>query len=638
MSIRLSMLPFLMVIATLAFGQPAPPAYNAGAAPGNEQNAGSPPDEPGRPVARLGVLSGDASVRRGDTGDWVAASLNAPLMQGDSLSVSPGGAAEFQLDFSSFARVAGDSEVRIAEFENGRVQLQLAKGLVTYRVLRQTNGVAEISTPLAAVRPNGIASVRVEVAPDGSTRVTVRHGEVEVNTQRGAEHVREGNMMLIKGTADDPEFQLLSAPAHDPWDTWSDQRDAYLQRAQSPQYVSQEISGAEDLDNYGRWNYDPAYGNVWTPTVPATWAPYREGRWVWEDYYGWTWIDASPWGWAPFHYGSWYQRPGFGWCWFPGRRYDHYWYRPALVSFFGFGGRGGVGIGIGFGFGNIGWVPLAPYERYHPWYGRGWNGGRTVVVNNINVVHNTNITNIYRNARVPNGVTAVSGADFQRGNFRNQVPVGAQHLQQASLVRGAVPFNAGSDHLRFSDRQPAAGPRADIGNQRFFGRTVPSGQGFGNAAPQNRSAQSGAAPGWQRFGNPQANPAPSQGNFRQTAPGPSGYQSGALPGGSANRGFQTQPRSLEVAPPIIRQRQSGPSYNPAPQQRQFSQPAYRAPANNAPQGNRGGGFGSPGGYRSSPSPAPQRSAPAPSVRSGGGGGGNSGGGHSSGNGGHSGHR
>ena len=70
----------------------------------------------------------------------------------------------------------------------------------------------------------------------------------------------------------------------------------------------------------------------------------------------------------------------------------------------------------------------------------------------------------------------------------------------------------------------------------------------------------------------------------------------------------------------------------------LSQPAYRAPANNAPQGNRGGGFGSPGGYRSSPSPAPQRSAPAPSVRSGGGGGGNSGGGHSSGNGGHSGHR
>ncbi|MES1256912.1 MAG: hypothetical protein ABUS51_00720, partial [Acidobacteriota bacterium] len=146
---RLQMLPFLMVIAALAFGQQQPPPYDSGApADGNSaQDAAGPPDEAGQPVARLGVLSGDASVRRGDSGDWVAAALNAPLMQGDTLSVSPGGAVEFQLDFGSFARLAGDSEIRISDFETGRVQLQLAKGLVTYRVLRQTSGIAEISTP-----------------------------------------------------------------------------------------------------------------------------------------------------------------------------------------------------------------------------------------------------------------------------------------------------------------------------------------------------------------------------------------------------------------------------------------------------------------------------------------------------------
>ena len=44
----------------------------------------------------------------------------------------------------------------------------------------------------------------------------------------------------------------------------------------------------------------------------------------------------------------------------------HYW-SPALVGFFGFGG--GVGVGVGFGFGGIGWVPLAPFEVFHPWWG-----------------------------------------------------------------------------------------------------------------------------------------------------------------------------------------------------------------------------------------------------------------------------
>jgi hypothetical protein len=603
--------PLLLAMTTLAFAQQLP------------DNDG-PPDEAGRPVARVSVLSGDASVRRGDTGEWVAAALNAPLLGGDAVSVSPGSAAEFQLSGASFARLAGDSEVQIAEFDNGRIQLQLAKGLVTYRVLRQTSEEAEINTSLASIRPVGLASVRVETAPDGSTHVLVRHGEVEVSTRRGTERVREGSMMVIKGSADDPEFQIVPAPAHDRWDAWSDQRDAYLLRAQSPQYVSRDVYGTEDLDNYGRWSNDPAYGNVWTPTVAAGWAPYREGRWVWEDYYGWTWIDASPWGWAPFHYGSWYQRAGYGWSWFPGRRSDHYWYRPALVGFFGFGGGGGFGVGVGFG--NIGWIPLAPYERYHPWYGRGWGGGRNGGFNQINIVNNTNITNVYRNSRYVNGVTAVSGSDFQRGNYRNRVAVDSNHLQQASLVRGMVPVSPGNDHLRFSDRPTASGPRTDPGSQRFFSRQpsnaaspqrVPFNQQQSSvrSAFENRGMQVGNAPqvrqnsspGWQRFGSPQSTDrqAPAERQFNAPA------QRNQSPGNESRFNgsrFDSTPRgmgrSLDVAPPIVRERQAQPSYNP---------PAYRQPAERTPQSDRGG-FGSPS-YRTPPAGQTPRSAPAPSFRS-----------------------
>ena len=448
----------MMTIAVALTAQLAPPPQDAPVAPPPQSAQGpgdaqAPPDEPGRAVARISVLSGDASVTRGDAGSPVAAAVNAPLMAGDSLSVAPGATAELQLDAANFARIAGDSQIRVSSLDNGKYQIQLAKGLVTYRVLRQTNAQSEIDTPLIAVHPFGLSSVRVEVAPDGSTRVTVRHGAVDVYTPKGTERVNEGSTMMVRGAADDPEFQVVSALAVDQWDTWNDQRDTYLSRAQSPRYASPDVVGTEDLDNYGRWSNDPQYGNVWTPNVPPQWAPYRNGQWVWEDYYGWTWVDYDPWGWAPFHYGSWYFRTGFGWSWFPGPRFGHYFYRPALVGFVGFGG---VGVGVGFGFGSVGWIPLAPFEIFRPWYGAGWFGGGRIV-NNINIVHNVNVIGAYRNARFANGVTAVSSADFQRGNFRNPIALDRAQLSQASQVRGAVPITptAGNLALGRGERQLA---------------------------------------------------------------------------------------------------------------------------------------------------------------------------------------
>lgn len=526
------------------------------------QDTAGAPDQPGQAVARLGVMNGAVSVRRGDSGEWLAAVLNAPLMAGDSISVGPGGSAELQLDYADFVRIGGDSEVRISILENGRNQIQVAKGLITYRVLRDTNTQAEISTPAVAVHPLRDAAVRVEVAPDGATRIIVRKGDAEASNPKGTERIHEGSMMLVRGGADDPEYQVVSAAVRDPWDSFNDQRDAYIERSQSNRIVSPDINGAQDLDAYGRWGNDPAYGNVWTPNVPPGWAPYSNGEWVWEDYYGWTWVDYDPWGWAPFHYGSWYFRAGIGWSWFPGLRYGHYWYHPAMVGFFGFGG----GVGVGFGFGNVGWVALAPFEVFRPWYGPGGLGaGR------LGVAANVNIMSTFRNARVANAVNAVSARDFQRGVFGNRIAVGGAQLQRASLVRGALPLSPTANNMRFSGRAASmAGPRAAIGNQHFFSRMAPSGGAGRTAFGQQQAARApqGGGAGWQRFGEP-----PSQRNSLQS-------------------GFAQAQRS------------------------------------NA-GGGSWGRFGSPQsapGYRSAPAPS-YRSAPAPSSRGGGGGGSRSGSGH-----------
>jgi hypothetical protein len=580
---------------------------------------------PGRAVARISVLSGDASVTRGDASTPVAAAVNAPLMAGDSLSVAPGATAELQMDAGSFARIAGDSQIRLSSLDNGKYQIQLAKGLVTYRVLRQTNAQAEIDTPLVAVRPVGLAAVRLEVAPDGSTRVTTRHGEVDVYTPKGTERVREGSTMMVRGTADDPEFQVVSALAPDQWDTWNDQRDGYLSRAQSPRFASPDVVGTEDLDPYGRWGYDPAYGNVWTPNVPPTWAPYQNGQWVWEDYYGWTWIPYDPWGWAPFHYGSWYFRTGFGWSWFPGPRFGHYFYRPALVGFVGFGG----GFGVGFGFGNIGWIPLAPFEIFRPWYGPGWFGGRGLIGANINIASGVGV-GAFRNARFAGGVTAVSAADFQRGNFRNRVGVTQAELSHASVVRGAVPVTPSANNLAFSNRAATtAGPHGNINSQHFYSRMTPGAgaaqrtsfnqqQSSVRSAFDSRGIQTGARTAG--LNDSQMRTGAGTNGARAGSPSSAGgwQRFGNSPSGGA--GYGGQSRSLQVAPPMVRQRESGTS------------------SGGSSSYNRGGSYGAPAyrsapaapAYRSAPAPAPSRSAPsAPAPRSTGGGGGSrsSGGGH-----------
>ncbi|HYA17687.1 MAG TPA: FecR family protein, partial [Bryobacteraceae bacterium] len=355
-------------------GYPPAQGYPPQGYPGQNPNPNLPDDVPGQPVARIGVLNGDASIQHRDSGEWTAAVVNAPLTAGDAISLPPGSRAELQLDFGNFVRIDGDTELRFAAFDGAHAQIQLSRGSITWRALRDSPLRVEISTPVVAVHPERLSAVRIEAAADGSTRVTVRRGEAEASTPRGTEHVREASTMLVHGAPDgNAEYQMVPAAPPDAWDSWNDQRDGFLSRAQSNRYVSPDIYGAEDLDAAGRWGYDPNYGNVWTPNVPPGWAPYSDGSWVWVDPYGWTWVDAMPWGWAPFHYGSWYFRVGFGWTWFPGSRLAHYWWHPAMVGFFGFGS-------------NIGWVPLAPYERFRPWYGPGvtvgvgFGFGRTVGV------------------------------------------------------------------------------------------------------------------------------------------------------------------------------------------------------------------------------------------------------------------
>lgn len=460
----------------------------------------------GHGVARLSVINGDVSVRRGDTGDWVAAAVNAPIVVEDSVFVGATSRAEIQLDYANMVRLASNTEMRFSELEYRRYQLQLARGTVTFSVLRDSDADVDLSTPNVSVRPLKKGRYRVAVRDNGDTEITVRSGEVEVFTPLGVETLRPGKTMLVRGTASDPQFQVLAAIARDEWDRWNEERDKQLKGSDAYRYVSRDVYGAEDLDGHGRWVYAPQYGWVWSPYATPDWAPYRHGRWSWVDWYGWSWISHDPWGWAPYHYGRWFHNGSHGWCWWPGGMHVRHHWRPALVAFFGWGGHSGLHVGLGFGFGHVGWLPLAPHERYHRWYGRNYYGGyrnRTHIDNSVNIVNNVNITNIYRNARVNNAVTAVNGADFGRGRVNNVYRASSNDLRRTNLVRGQLPVAPRQESLRVSDRQVRTAnlPAARSG-QTFATRRTARSTGRVSFADQQRGMEQVAKRTYQQQANP----------------------------------------------------------------------------------------------------------------------------------------
>lgn len=420
--------------------------------------------EPG--VARISDMQGSVAVQRGDTNTPVEATVNAPVLGADYVTTGDNSRAEIDLDGASQVRLGSNVQMRFSDLDPGNRRMQVAQGPVDLRVFRGNDLGTQIDTPSISVRPHEAGSYRVNVTPDGRTQVDVRSGAVDVVTPQGTRTIGPGSTLIASGSANDPSISTQGAVAADPFDTWNGQRDQYWQAAApSDPYVSPDVVGVDDLQQYGHWWDDPSYGQVWIPNnEPASWSPYSTGRWVWEDGYGWTWVAAEPWGWAPYHYGSWY-RSLQGWAWYPpGPAIVAPVWQPALVAWIGFGGGSGISIGLnlaGPGY-DVGWIPLAPFEPYYPWYGY---GGPTVI-NQVTIINNPGA---YRNYRY--GVMAVSGQQFAAGQFGHPRRYAANAIRNARGFRGAVPIDPTAANLRYSGRNAPRNlaVRPNVARMRYAG-------------------------------------------------------------------------------------------------------------------------------------------------------------------------
>jgi hypothetical protein len=475
-----------VLVVLLMFGMGSTQAQDQSAATADSSGAAasSDTDQNAPEVARLSYINGSVSMQRGDNSQWTAVTVNTPVMAGDRVSTGDNSRAELQLDYANVIRLSSNTTVKVASLNKGNVQVQVGQGLATYSVLDGAQSAAEVDTPNAAVHPNGPGDYRIIVDSDSESIVTVRRGSADVSTPQGSTHVNDGQMITVQGT-NSPQYRIDAAPARDDWDSWNDDRNRIMTRAEESNNTNRYEVGTQDLDAYGQWENVPDYGQVWVPAQGSDWAPYRDGRWVWEPYWGWTWVSYEPWGWAPYHYGRWFVYDG-DWCWWPGPVYAGYYpiWAPAYVSFFGWGGGWGFGFGWGWGWGHIGWLPCGPGDWYHPWWGR-W-GGRVNVVgfDRINGLHEgwaplgrrngirySNFDNASRNNRIRSGLSYMDGSRFGREAVpRHETPISTARLRSVSFSAGRMPVTPGRGSYSPINRapNPSSYRHAPSSTQHFF--------------------------------------------------------------------------------------------------------------------------------------------------------------------------
>ena len=419
---------FLFVLALLAASGPQPVA------------AQDPSDDPPGRVARLNYMEGSLSYQVSGDQNWIQADPNRPLTTGDNLWADQNSRGEVHIG-STAIRMGSMTGISFLTLDDRTVQLQLAQGTIEVHLRRLAAGEAfEIDTPNLSLTLTRSGEYRMETDPNGdSTKIIVREGAGEVIGASDSWELTAGQAYEFDGK-DALTYDAYAAPPFDDFEDWCQSRDARENQAASAKYVSRDVDGYYDLDEYGDWRPSPDYGMIWVPrSVVVGWVPYHYGHWVYIAPWGWTWVDDAPWGFAPFHYGRWVVVGG-SWGWVPGPVVVRPVYAPALVGFVG-GGGFSFTVSFGAGFAGVAWFPLGPHDVYVPGFHCSPRYVQNINITNTRVVNVTEVTNVYNTVVVNRNVTAVHYMYAQnaaavtavpRDTFVNARPVSGAALRVSS--------------------------------------------------------------------------------------------------------------------------------------------------------------------------------------------------------------
>src|SRR6266404_4997046 len=295
-------------------------------------------------AARIQRVDGEVALNNGlyDNGantQWVTATANTPFSVGDRIYTRDNSRASLAFTGRNFARLNPNTSLDVISLADRRTQLALRDGSAIFDVgYLEPNELFEVATPYGAVdfdQP-GLYNLGID---NGNASVSCLNGQAQVVGLGGSGLISKGQMLTLLGAAAadvalsrldnrnagylvDDYYRYRYPNAYDGRYT---NYDAYLsdpsyfdpyRRNLSYRYVTYEIPGVDDLDDYGDWQNVSGYGNCWRPRVDISWAPYQDGYWANDYPYGPTWVSSEAWGYAPYHYGRWVDVSN-QWFWVP---------------------------------------------------------------------------------------------------------------------------------------------------------------------------------------------------------------------------------------------------------------------------------------------------------------------------------
>ena len=441
------------------------------------------PEEEAR-VARIKILDGDAQIKRIESEQWEQITENLPIVEGDELFTGKNSRLELQFDKNNYLHLAENSYLKIINLRENGIALSLSQGTLNLTTLsfEKDEEYFEIDAPQTTISVQEAGKYRIDAGDQFNKEVRVviaDRGEARVYSYDSGFTLHSGQIarLILEGVYAGQWQTSRNSRINDDFDEWTAERineiEKNLQNAYYDKYYDDDIYGADDLNDYGRWIFTRDYGHVWQPYESAVnsydnWSPYRYGQWRWIPYHGWTWVNDEPWGWATYHYGRWVYVNNY-WAWSPYsyyRRNRSYW-RPALVF-------------ITYVGSNICWYPL-PYSYGYYDYNRDYrrryrhdrrndrrgNERENPTNNAPNVPSNQpkqpkiNIARANRNQtpsleRVPRtGVVSVSATEFgrQRKGFnRPPLAVAETVLKQKPVADNNPPLLPEYENVR---RRPA---------------------------------------------------------------------------------------------------------------------------------------------------------------------------------------
>ncbi len=321
-------------------------------------------DEPTRAFARVRSADGGLKVQR-EQGFAEQLRANDSIFIGDQPETAETQRAEIQLPDGTLLRLDHSSSVELydlafAASPDDRTIVALRWGRIQADIADPRDGDAfRIDSPAASIYPLKRSSLRVDIEPDETTRITVERGRVEVAGQGGSVILRAGERTRVRAGQSPQRPYDVILRLRDGFGMWIDSRvESYaLDRAPGAEYeaLPEEVRPYyAELSRNGQWVQDDDYGWVWNPSVDDDWRPYERGEWD-EGPSGPVWYGYEPWSWSVYRYGRWDFRFGIGWVWIPGRIF-----RPSHVRWY-------------YGPDYVGWCPLGYYDYpVHISIGWGW--------------------------------------------------------------------------------------------------------------------------------------------------------------------------------------------------------------------------------------------------------------------------